>query len=326
MYAVRDGKVVENTIANDPMRAVVTIEHADGSKAIYGHIESSVGFGNSVTRGTLLGTVRHPTKDFPGFSSHLHLGEWTKPSDKSLQDKKEYDKACVNTERGPIGWGRAPLGTTREQILKCGWVDLDSRYRTEVQANPAVPNAARTTPTTTPPVAVANMTLSDRLRGSPAYRRSFNALFAATPPTDRWLSRFVRGGGSVESPVSACDFGGRAYEYYSACEPHNCGDNQIHMFFTADGSRAWAHHLNRDSGNSRFYGNPDGFMQSAFEATERRVGSGMPACQAAPRPPGPTGPNAAQTTPMTTTLITKNRLASSRLGWKWPKYANFCQI
>lgn len=124
VYAMRDGTVEKNETASaDPMAAVLIVKHTDGSKAFYGHIESARTVGSEVARGVLLGTVRRPTTAYPGFASHLHYGEWAPPTDQSLQDQKEYDKACLYTEKGTWGWGRAPLGTTSEQILKCGWVD-----------------------------------------------------------------------------------------------------------------------------------------------------------------------------------------------------------
>ena len=124
VYAMRDGKVTTNETGNaDPMAAVLIVTHADGSKAVYGHIESSLGIGSKVTQGTNVGTVRLRTSSYPNFASHLHFAEQTPPTDKLLQTDKEFDKACVNTASGKWGWGRAPLGTTRDQILKCGWID-----------------------------------------------------------------------------------------------------------------------------------------------------------------------------------------------------------
>lgn len=129
VYAMRDGKVTTNETGNaDPMAAVLIVTHADGSKAVYGHIESSLGIGSKVTQGTNVGTVRRRTSSYPNFASHLHFGEQTPPTDKLLQTDKEFDKACVNTASGKWGWGRAPLGTTRDQILKCGWIDTTALH------------------------------------------------------------------------------------------------------------------------------------------------------------------------------------------------------
>jgi hypothetical protein len=132
---------------------------------------------------------------------------------------------------------------------------------------------------TPPPAQTA--TLSDRLRTSPAYLRSFDALFAGQPVADRWLARLRKDGGSVESPGRECDVGGRPYEYYEACQPHNCNANRIHVFFEPNGRKAWAHYINRDKGTSWLLGTPDRALQSAFAVAERRMGSGLPACSAA---------------------------------------------
>ncbi|MEQ1741606.1 MAG: SUMF1/EgtB/PvdO family nonheme iron enzyme [Candidatus Nitrotoga sp.] len=128
VFAVREGEVESNSTSNaDPMQAVLTIKHGDGSRAYYGHIESSLGAGSKVGRGALLGTVRQPTTKF---ASHLHYGEWEQPSDdKSIKDPtSDCEKASWATKPSDWGWGRVPLGTTREHILKCGWIDTATKH------------------------------------------------------------------------------------------------------------------------------------------------------------------------------------------------------
>ena len=315
VYAAASGKVVKiiNKATGLPGRCVpmgietggcgiwgyVGIDHGNGYVTQYGHL-SRIDFvsGDEIKAGALIGLTGQsspPVKDKNGnviaryrIAPHFHF-EVLKESKGS-----PYGYAFVD----PYGWEGAPKNDPLEKATGIPNVRL---WKTNATAASAGPNAAQTTPTTTPSVTTASMTLSDRLRGSPAYRRSFNAMFAGTPPTDRWLSRFLSGGGSVESPGSACDIGGRTYGYFNACEPHNCGANQIDVFFDANGSRAWARHVNLDSASSRFYGNPDRAMVSALEVAERRRRSGIfTPCEITPRPPASAVPNAAQTTPAKT--------------------------
>ena len=107
------------------MEAVLIIKYSDGSKGMYGHIDSSLSVGSDVSRGTLLGMVRVPTERF---ASHFHYGEWQPPKDKSVQEKRDFETACLYPALGSWGWGRAPLGTSVDQVLKCGWIDVAAKY------------------------------------------------------------------------------------------------------------------------------------------------------------------------------------------------------
>ncbi len=129
VYAVREGQVESNSTSDaDPMAAALIVKHSDGSRAVYGHIDSSRQVGSKISRGSNIGKVRNPTESFPSFSSHLHYGEQTQPTDQSLLVESSYDAACWHTKKGLWGWGRAPLGTTLEQILKCGWIDTGAKF------------------------------------------------------------------------------------------------------------------------------------------------------------------------------------------------------
>lgn len=147
VFAVREGEVESNATSTvDPMAAVLTIKHSDGSRAYYGHIESSLGKGSKVARGALLGTVRSHA---PGFDSHLHYGEWAQPSDISI---KNPETDCENkpwvTKAGNWGWGRVPLGTERWQMLKCGWIDTRDKFAVKgLATSVAQPQAGQDPPT-----------------------------------------------------------------------------------------------------------------------------------------------------------------------------------
>jgi len=74
----------------------------------------------------------------------------------------------------------------------------------------------------------------------PAFRQSWDRLFDGATGLDPWIRRFSRGGNGVAGPSQPEQAGGRRYVSADVCKPHDCGDNQLYVLFTADGARAWA--------------------------------------------------------------------------------------
>lgn len=114
----------------------------------------------------------------------------------------------------------------------------------------------------------ANPTMQDRLAGNATYRKAFESLFSGQTNLDSWLARYVREGYGVEGPATQCAIADQCFEYYFACEPHNCFNNHIQVFFEASGMAASALYINKDSGTSRLFGTPDHKLRSAMDVVE----------------------------------------------------------
>jgi hypothetical protein len=111
------------------------------------------------------------------------------------------------------------------------------------------------------------MYLYDQLR-KPAYKTAFNALFGGQYNIEPWLKGYLKSGNGVDTPNEVRVVGGKTYEFYHICQPHNCPGNVIYVFFEPGGARAWAL-FTKDDGTSRFFGNPDITIQTALRAEVR---------------------------------------------------------
>ena len=139
------------------------------------------------------------------------------------------------------------------------------RFEDAVYAAAASLEASQGAPSSSTVVA---QTLRNRLASNAISKKSFESLFAGQTNLDSWLVRHVKDGDGVESPAKQCAIGDKCFEYYSACQPHNCYDNHIHVFFDASGMAASALYINNDSGTSRIFGTPDHKLRSAMEVVE----------------------------------------------------------
>lgn len=121
--SICDGTVVSNnTGQSDTVSAVLMVEHDCPPPlgrvfAYYGHVQSELLPGVSVSAGSGIGNVR----EWPG-NSHLHLGLSTR-----LQEE---------------GWGLVPKGTTLQELEALGWLNpLD--FLAAVPTRQASSNGAR---------------------------------------------------------------------------------------------------------------------------------------------------------------------------------------
>lgn len=121
--SICDGTVVSNnTGQTDTVSAVVMVEHDCPPPlgrvfAYYGHVQSDLLPGVSVSAGSGIGSVR----EWPG-NSHLHLGLSTR-----LQEES---------------WGLVPRGTTLQELEAQGWLNpLD--FLAAIPPRQAVNNGAR---------------------------------------------------------------------------------------------------------------------------------------------------------------------------------------
>ena len=72
--AIESGKVVDIYKDFGGWGDGLVIQHADGSKNVYGHIESSVGIGDEVKAGDKVGLIKYwPSEHYPAGRQHLHL-------------------------------------------------------------------------------------------------------------------------------------------------------------------------------------------------------------------------------------------------------------
>ena len=107
--------------------------------------------------------------------------------------------------------------------------------------------------------------LYEQLR-NPSYETTFNALFNGQHNLEPWVKEYLKNRNGVETPAEMRVVGGKTYEFYTICQPHNCPENRIYVFFEQGGSLAWAF-FTKDDGTTRFFGNPDIEMQTALMAS-----------------------------------------------------------
>lgn len=88
----------------------------------------------------------------------------------------------------------------------------------------------------------------------PAFRTSFDALFAGERNVDEWIGVFQRTNNGVCGPSRRLQAGGAVYIVADVCKPHDCGDNMLNVLFNENGSRATA--LLRSPRGQRWFGMP----------------------------------------------------------------------
>lgn len=106
--------------------------------------------------------------------------------------------------------------------------------------------------------------LYEQLR-KPSYKATFDALFKKQNNLEPWLKEYLKNRNGVDTPAETRVVGGKTYEFYTICQPHNCPGNGLYIFFEQAGTNAWAL-FTKDNGTSRFFGNPDMEMQAALRA------------------------------------------------------------
>ena len=88
----------------------------------------------------------------------------------------------------------------------------------------------------------------------PAFRTSFDALFANERNVAEWIIVFQKTGNGVCGPSKRVQAGGSVYLVADVCKPRDCGDNHLQVLFTENGSRATA--LLRSPQGQRWFGTP----------------------------------------------------------------------
>ena len=101
------------------------------------------------------------------------------------------------------------------------------------------------------------------------YKSSFDGLFRGEKNLAPWLRGYLKNRNGVDTPGQVVEAGGKSYELYEVCEPHNCPGNYIYVLATPGGGKAWAL-FTREGGNYRFFGKPDEQQQALLMTAAKR--------------------------------------------------------
>lgn len=79
-----------------------------------------------------------------------------------------------------------------------------------------------------------------------------------------WVSNYAKTFDGPSSPSKTVQVGGQAYLLGYVCKAHDCGDNQLHVLFSPNGSRAWG--LLVTGQQRRWLAKPDAAIQAAIQS------------------------------------------------------------
>ena len=97
----------------------------------------------------------------------------------------------------------------------------------------------------------------------PAYRNGWEKLMKDVQPTPDWLMEFSKTYNGVAGPMKPATIGGKTYELYFVCKPHDCAAKKFEVMFEAASKRAYGA-LGGDGVPPFFYGDPTPEMQDAL--------------------------------------------------------------
>jgi len=72
----------------------------------------------------------------------------------------------------------------------------------------------------------------------PKYRGAWNAMMKGWAGVPAWLVEFSKTSDGVATPGTAAEVGGKPFEFYGVCKPHDCADNKFEVMFEKGGGRA----------------------------------------------------------------------------------------
>lgn len=141
-------------------------------------------------------------------------------------------------------------------------------------AAPVTPSMAAPTqpvplPTTPAPAEMATAPTTDAPTELPPlfeqlekayYKGAYLALFDGMSNVPQWMRE-----GGTASPGRAVMIGSGAYELYSHCKPHDCGDTMMYVLFRMDTYRVRAWALAMENGKSQFFGDPEAEIAAALK-------------------------------------------------------------
>ena len=109
--------------------------------------------------------------------------------------------------------------------------------------------------------------LFERLRRNPTYFQTLRELLRDKSLTP-WLREYMRTRNGVDTPGKLISVGGKPYELYQVCEPHNCPGNFIYVLYDVGGEKAVAL-LTIEDRDFRFFGNPTPSEKDALFAASK---------------------------------------------------------
>ena len=103
--------------------------------------------------------------------------------------------------------------------------------------------------------------LSDALK-RPKYRGAWNAMMKGWAAVPTWLVEFSKTNDGVATPGTSAEVGGKTYEFFALCKPHDCAANKFEVMFEKGGARA---HAILVTPNARtFFGDPGAAEKEAL--------------------------------------------------------------
>jgi hypothetical protein len=97
----------------------------------------------------------------------------------------------------------------------------------------------------------------------PAYRNGWEKLMKDVQPTPDWLAEFSKTYNGVAGPMKPATIGGKPYELFFVCKPHDCAAKKFEVMFEGASKRAYGA-LGGDGAPPFFYGAPTPEMQDAL--------------------------------------------------------------
>jgi hypothetical protein len=97
----------------------------------------------------------------------------------------------------------------------------------------------------------------------PSYLSAWKAMLAGEH-VPAWVSNYAKTFDGPSSPSKTVQVGGQAYLLGYVCKAHDCGDNQLHVLFSPNGSRAWG--LLVTGQQRRWLAKPDAAIQAAIQS------------------------------------------------------------
>jgi len=113
----------------------------------------------------------------------------------------------------------------------------------------------------TPATDAADVPTAAELTSKPTFRQAYKKMLT--------FPAWVQTGQGTSSPVSSITIAGKPYTVGHICKPHDCGNHQMDVIFTARGTQSWALLSDRDQDNrpyrQTFLGTPDDTIANALK-------------------------------------------------------------
>jgi len=129
--AIQSGKVVDIIQRFGTFGKGVVVEHADGTRNIYGHVDPQVAVGDEVKAGDKIAIIRHwPDPKYPAGRQHLHLERY---EGGAIKDPQSYLNNLMAEDQGAV-----------DKDTKTSQQKLESSTNPQVQALNSLMGQSRT--------------------------------------------------------------------------------------------------------------------------------------------------------------------------------------